>query len=240
MSTPMSSAWDWIARGVRKLGRRVFRPKVVTVAGVRLRARGPGVSRQVTHGLYRETYEEPERLLLGRFLAPGDRVLEVGGGIGFISLLCARVVGADQVLTYEANAAMGGVIRDNFALNGLVPNLRNRAITGRGGPVTFFVSGNIVSSSLYRREGGVPATVESDSLESVLEEIHPTVLVMDIEGAEVEVLGSSRLPGIRAVMLELHPHVTGEAAVARLRGHLGELGFREAGAIHKSALFLRR
>lgn len=235
----MPPVLDWLARRARKLGRRIFRPSIVSVAGVRLRAVGPGVSRQVMHGLYRETYEEPERLLLGHFLSPSDRVLEVGGGVGFISLLCARVVGAGNVLTYEANAAMGEVIRGNFALNGLVPNLRNRAITAQGGPITFFVAGNIVSSSLYRREGGVPATVESDSLEAVLGEWRPTVLVMDIEGAEIDVLGSSPLAGIRAIMVELHPHVTGDAAVGRLRDHLGRLGFCEAKTIHKSALFLR-
>lgn len=191
------------------------------------------------HALYRETYEEPERLLLGHFLSSFDRVLEVGGGVGFISLLCACVVGVDNVLTFEANLVMGDDICDNFALTELVPNLPNRAIAAHGGPIAFFVDGNIFSSSLYPCEGGVPSTVESDSLESVLEELRPTVLVMDIEGAEVDVLESSRLPEIRAVMLELHPYVTGEAAVARLRGHLAGLGFRETRAIHKSALFLR-
>ncbi len=235
----MPSALNWLARCARKLGRRIFRPSVVSVGGVRLRAIGPGVSRQVMHGLYRETYEEPECLLLGYFLSPSDRVLEVGGGVGFISLLCARVVGAGSVLTYEANTAMEEVIRDNFALNGLVPNLRNRAITAQGGPITFFVSGNIVSSSLYRREGGVPATVESDALESVLGEWRPSVLVMDIEGAEIDVLCASPLAGIRAIMVELHPHITGEAAVGRLRDHLGKVGFCEAKTIHKSSLFLR-
>lgn len=235
----MPSVLNWLARGSRKLCRRIFRPGVVSVAGVRLRAVGAGVSRQVMHGLYRETYEEPERLLLGHFLSPSDRVLEVGGGVGFISLLCARVVGVGSVLTYEANAAMGEVIRDNFALNGLLPNLRNRAITSQGGPITFYVAGNIVSSSFYPREGGVPCTVESDALEAVLGEWRPTVLVMDIEGAEIDVLGSSALAGIRAVMVELHPHVTGAAAVDRLRAHLVKLGFREARTIHKSVLFLR-
>lgn len=235
----MSLSLPWFARLLRKLGRRIFHPKVVTLMGVRLWAVGPGVSRQVMHGLYRETYEEPESLLLRDLLIPSDRVLEVGGGVGFISLLCANIVGSDRVLTYEANAAMGDVIRRNFALNGIESNLRNRAITVSGGPTTFFVSDNIVSSSLFQRAGGVPATVESDSLESVLAEWKPSVLVMDIEGAEVNLLCSSHLSGIRAVMLETHPHITGEAAVAGLRAHLVSLGFREARSVHKSVIFLR-
>lgn len=224
----MKSAW-----------RRLVRANAVTLEGITLSTDPALVSRQVRRGIFKETYEEPERVLIRAALRPDDRVLEVGGGVGFIGLLCARLVGPGRVLTYEANPAMDRVIRANHALNRLEPALRNRAITARGGDISFFVTDNIISSSVYQRDGGRPVTVPSDALDAVLAEWKPTVLVMDVEGAEVDILPASTLQGVRALVLELHPHIVEGAALARLRAHLATLGFREARAEKKSSLFLR-
>ena len=79
----------------------------------------------------------------------------------------------------------------------------------------------------------------SDALDAVIAEWRPAVLVMDVEGAEVDILPASRLDGLRALILELHPHVVSEAALGRMRAHLAALGFREARTVQKSSLFLR-
>lgn len=226
-------------RKLKSAWRRLLRLETSTLDGVRLITAEDRVSRDVRIGIFKETYEEPERILIREALRPGDRVLEVGGGVGFISLLCARIVGADNVLTYEANPAMRETILANYRLNGLAPTLRARAVTARGGDITFFVSKNIISSSLYQREGGEAVSIPSDAIDAVLAEWRPTVLVMDVEGAEVDILPASGLAGIRALILELHPHVVGEEALARMRAHLAGLGFRESRALHKSSLFLR-
>jgi FkbM family methyltransferase len=226
-------------RNLKSAFRRLIGAKTVTLDGVTVSTDPAVVSRQVRSGIFKETYEEPERILIREGLRPGDRVLEIGGGVGFVSLLCARIVGADNVLTYEANPAMHKVIRANYALNGLEPRLRGRALTAHGGDVTFFVNDNIISSSVYQREGGRAVTVPSDAIDAALAEWRPTVLVMDVEGAEVDILAASALPGLKRIVLELHPHVVGPEAVARLRAHLSGLGFHEARAVQKSSLFSR-
>jgi FkbM family methyltransferase len=204
--------------------RKLIGPKVMVMQGLRLLVPSslpPGVRK----ALYKETYEDMERKLVGTALASGDRVLEVGSGIGVVALCCARIVGPDNLLCYEANPLMSDLIARNFALNGLTPNLVNRAMTLRGGPVEFFQNGNIVSSGLFKQPKSKAVTVPSDGLNDVIERFRPTVLVMDIEGAEVELLTYAALSGIAKIIIEVHPRVTGADAVRRLLVHLESNGF---------------
>lgn len=97
----------------------------------------------------------------------------------------------------------------------------------------------MISSSLIEREGGKAQTIPADALDAVLAEWKPTALVMDAEGAEVEILGQSQLPGLYKIILELHPHIVGEAPIQKLKDHFARLGFREDKAIHKSYCFVR-
>lgn len=232
---PMKSLW----RNLRGHLLRLLSPRELTLDGVRLCTAEAIVGRTVRRGIYKGTYEEPERVLLRGALRPGDRVLEVGAGIGFVSLVCARAVGAENVLSYEANPALQPLIRRHHGMNGLSPALRGRALTARGGDIRFFVNDNIVSSSLLARPGGREVVVSSDPIDAVLAEWRPTVIVMDVEGAEVDILTASDLPGVRRMVIELHPHVVDPGELARLEGHLARIGFVRSGTCRKSAAYSR-
>ena len=82
---------DSFARNLRKGFRRLFNVQTVTLDGVIVATNANGTSKQVRNGLFKETYEEPERILIRAALHPTDRVLEIGGGIGFVSILCAKI-----------------------------------------------------------------------------------------------------------------------------------------------------
>lgn len=228
-----------LLRNLRKALRRLANPATISIDGITIATHPSLVSRQVRNGLFKETYEEPERILARLFLRPSDRVLEIGGGIGLVSLTCARICGPHNVLTYEANPAMEKVIRHNFQLNGLQPNLRPRLVTAHGQDVTFFVNDNIMSSSCYNRNMGTPTTLPSDALDTVIAEWKPSALVMDVEGAEIDMLGSSNLDGIRTVILELHPHIVGEDKTRAMLDRLRQLGLAETRRIQKSVALLR-
>ena len=228
-----------LARNVRKGLRRLFQVKTITLDGIIVSTELGPIGKRVRDGLFKGTYEEPERILIRAALGPGDRVLEIGGGVGFVSLLCAKICGAANVLTYEANPRMAEVIQRNYALNEVAPTLRAKAITAREREVTFFVNDNIISSSLHERKQGRALTVPADPLDEVIAEWKPTAIVMDVEGAETTILASSRLAGVTKIILELHPQIVGEPAILTLKQQLGALGFKETGAIHKSSLFVR-
>lgn len=227
------------SRNLRKGIRRLLNVKTITLDGVIVSTEPGSISKQVRNGLFKETYEEPERILIREALQPGDRVLEIGGGIGFVSLLCAKICGPQNVLTYEANPKMVATIQRNYALNGIMPTLRSKAITARDREVTFFISDNIISSSLHDRKEGRAQTVPADPLDEVIAEWKPTVIVMDVEGAETSILPASNLVGVKKMILELHPHIVGEPAIADLKTYLQKLGFLEKRAIHKSSYFAR-
>lgn len=227
-------------RNLRLHWHRMRGTQIVTLAGVRL-ASGEQQARVVRYGLFKRTYEAPEQTLLHRVVRPGDTVLEVGAGIGFIGLLSARLAGqAGRVVSYEANPHLKPVIEKNYALNPLNPDLRMRAITQDGAPVSFHVSDNVVSSSLYQRaETQAVVTVESDALEAALAEVAPDVLVMDVEGAEVDLLATGDLAPIRAAVLEMHPHIVGEARIDALLASLAERGFAVTAQLENNVLIER-
>jgi FkbM family methyltransferase len=228
-----------VARNVRKGFRRLFNVKTITLDGIVVSTELGTISKRVREGLFKGTYEEPERILIRQALHPEDRVLEIGGGIGFVSLLCATICGAANVLTYEANPQMVAIIQRNYTLNGISPMIRSKAITARDREVTFFVDDNIVSSSLHERKDGRPQTVPADPLDEVIAEWKPTTIVMDVEGAETTILPASELRGVKKLILELHPHIVGADAIAKMVQHLNMLGFREQSAVGKSAWFSR-
>lgn len=227
-------------RGPRLALHRLLGRKTTMLDGLRLICDPAKIHRSVATAIIKGDYELPERELVRAAVRPGDRVVEVGTGVGVVSLLCNRLAGAGNVTSYEANAALEPVIRENFALNGLQPRLRLRAVTVDGSPISFYRNANVVSSSIYDR--GLEAeqvTVESEPIDGVLAQERATVLVMDVEGAEIALLKSADLSGLREIIVELHPHIVGEEATEAMLDDLRAKGFVDAGRIHKNIRLTR-
>lgn len=224
-------------RNVKLYWRRLLSKKQVTLDGVTVSTELGTLPRFIRSALFKETYEYHERQLVSATLTKSDRVLEIGTGIGFISLLCAKRCGAENVLSYEANPLLEPIIRNNYRLNGLTPNLRMRAITTDGQPITFFRSDNIVSSSTKERGGHAEkTTVQSDRFDQIIAEHKPNVIVMDVEGAEIELLSDLHQTGIKHIIVEIHPHITGEKSIEEMLSKLKKSGFEVKSHAHKTIL----
>lgn len=227
--------------GARNAFHRLTNTQTVTLDGVTVRSGKGVVSNSVRNELYKGLYERHERAILRAVLKPGDRVLEIGCGIGLISLICARICGAENVHSFEANAAMESVIRGNYALNGLAPKLTMAAVTADGRDLTFFRQSNVLSSSIFDRNlGGEPLTVASVAIDAICRDIRPDVLVMDVEGAEDELLPAlpeADLP--RAIVVEMHSHILGGERVLALCDELVARGYTLTEQRHKTYRFDR-
>jgi FkbM family methyltransferase len=222
-------------RNLKLHWRRLLNVQEVGLDGVRISTDPDLVPRFVRSALFKESYETHERRLVCNLLKPEDRVLEIGAGIGVVSLVCARICGADRVLSYEANPLMERLIRKNYALNGWSPALRMRAVTSDGRPVSLYRSDNIVSSSLVERSGfAEEIVVDSDPFDEVIAQHRPTAVIMDVEGAEVELLANSSLCGVRHIIVEVHPHITGEVEIATMLEAVREKGFTLRSQAHKT------
>lgn len=213
-----------VARRVRAAYRRRARPTVIRHHGIELPL-GDGVSDAMREVLYRGTYEEREYQVLSALLRPGDRVLELGSGLGFITVLCARLCGSDAVVTVEANPRMHGALAATFRRNRVSPTLLSGVVSRTAEPQPFFVNANFWSSSTYDR-GGQRLEVGSLAFTDLVAAHRPSVIVIDIEGGEVALIGLPVAPNVRMIVLELHAAVTGDSNAEAVRAWLIQEGFR--------------
>ena len=227
---------------LKKRARKFLRPRVISISGVKLEIDRRRLPSPVVRALYRERYEDREAALVRDVLSPGDRVLELGAGIGYISLLCAQRCGPEAVLSYEANPENEVLIRRNFELNGMKPQLRSRAISVSRNERELFIEPNILSTGFINRGRGVATTVKCDPIADVIREFRPNCLVMDVEGAETDLLPAAPLENITKIIVETHAHIVGDAAIRNLDVHIQSQGFRRFEAFRNCRvwLYLRR
>lgn len=163
---------------------------------------------------------------------PGDRVLEMGVGLGVVSAVTAANARPSKVLSFEANPALIPHITEMHRENGLqdVIELRNQVLISapdRPESMTFYVTNSFLGSSLIEKETRQthPVDVPTADYHAVLNDFRPDVLLMDIEGGELEFLAHADLRGIRAIVIEFHPSVYGKEGTARCKDVLRTQGF---------------
>ncbi|MEJ8474058.1 FkbM family methyltransferase [Roseibium algae] len=204
--------------------RKRFQPDVITMEhGIRL-AVPKTLPEDMRKILYKEQHELPELELILTCLEPEDKVLEIGSGVGMVATTCACICGARNVTCYEPNPNTIDVIRRNFDLNGLKVDLRVRALTTKKGTVNFYFSENIVSSSLIDQAFGGETEVKCDDIGDVVKELQPTTIVMDVEGAEIDLLPKADLSSVKKIVVEMHPNIVGADKIQALHTHLENQG----------------
>jgi FkbM family methyltransferase len=214
--------------------------RILNLHGVKVRTGMEDVPKSVRSALFKGTYEKFECDLVKQHVTAGAKVLEIGTGIGLVSLVATRLSGQGNVLSYEANPKMEATIRANYLLNGFEPNLRMKALTADGRELTFFQDQNILSSSLHERDiKSTTITVPSVAINDVLKEAAPSVILMDVEGAEVELLEIADLSNVKVMIIEMHPHIVGHDVIDGLLESLNAQGFTPAEQQHKTYLFTR-
>ncbi|MEK0082253.1 FkbM family methyltransferase [Benzoatithermus flavus] len=219
-------------RLIEKLRRRL--DDVSSPASVRIEEAvvpiSPDTPRSLRRALQRGTYEGAERRMLAAVLRPDDTVLELGTGIGLIATLCAKRIGGERVWTFEANPAMAEPIRATFALNGVSPRFEIAFVGDADGTRPFFVNASAPQSSSFTGRPGAEraSEVRQVAFRDIMERIRPTVLVVDVEGYEAELFDHAELDGVRAVCIEMHPDIIGDAGCGKVVRRLLAAGFELA------------
>ncbi|APZ54493.1 FkbM family methyltransferase [Salipiger abyssi] len=174
---------------------------------------------RVRGALREDTYERKECDAVSRVVHAGDTVLELGGGIGYMSTLMSVKRKVARVVSYEANPALIPYIASVHAANAVENvEVRNALLTAEGGaPVAFHVRQNFLGSSMDR-EADPDSIVETvqiaqHRLDETLAELKPDVLVCDIEGAEADLLPVGDWSSLRCAVIELHPQWIGQSGV---------------------------
>ena len=160
-------------------------------------------------------YEQQEATLVERYVPDGSDVLELGGGIGFITAITEKTtddLGTHVVL--EVNPDLLPMLRQVKTVNELQVIIDPVAYSSSADTVRL-ESGNTFTQSSIEESDTDGETIPAKSLEALIEEydLNDFALIADIEGAEAELLDeefetmASHCP---IVILELHRSSLGE------------------------------
>ncbi len=170
--------------------------------------------------LRKNEYEAKESEAALRVVREGDVVVELGGGIGYMSTLVATKRAIKSVHVFEANPNLIPYINSVHSANGVTNAHVHNAILGpRKGSVDFYVREPMLGSSMAVLEGEVdpPATkVDVLNAKTTFKDIGANVLICDIEGAEVDLIPYIDLTGLRAAIIETHPQWIGPEGINRV------------------------
>lgn len=233
-----------LLREARAGWRMIRRPREVVIDGLRLPIDQKLCSPAIRREIYFETYEQDERRLIPDLITSEDRVLELGAGIGLVTATIIKASPAAS-LHIEANKDLIPAIRETLAANDMDAEVRHSAIVADdfvGTDVDLLTGAEFWSSSLHQRDNLDRATkVPALRLGDVLQTFRPSVLVIDVEGAECNLLTGAALAGVRAISVELHARITGVFPQKRMVQSLLAEGFHIdfTSTRNESVLFLR-
>lgn len=198
--------------------------------GIKLRIDPDFMSPKLIEVIREGRYETPEARRIGRIVEPGETVLEIGAGIGFMTALMLKNPAVARVVSFEANPLLIPKIRRTLEDNGLGGRnfeLRNAVLgAADSGTVDFHIHQDFWASSLRR----TPATIRShpiplESFDKTVKSVRPSLIVCDIEGGERALFTASELDGVRKVYLELHQRVLGPSGMRDVFQAFHDRGF---------------
>lgn len=184
----------------------------------------PGIERPLRDNSFQSGACDRLRGLLLR----GDRVLQIGAGIGLGSSVAAKVDGVQDVTAIEANPELVAVIRETHRLNGLSGiDLRNGVVVAtRRKRAPFYLRADIWASSTEAESGDFVKKKHLPCLniQDLIREKNPTVIVCDLEECEPGLFDDADLSGVRAMLVEFPPKVNDAETVERITGQLKARG----------------
>jgi FkbM family methyltransferase len=201
---------------------------VLNVHGITVPIHSDEVSPVIWEALENETYEAKEARAVTRAVKPGDRVLELGSGLGIITSLIASIADV-HVWAFEANPATATLAKRVIEANNLNNVVLAQGILTAGSPrpFTFYVRRDLWMSSMDKDQGPFEYNIElsSSNIDEFIQVHAINVLVMDIEGAEHDLLQNADLTGIDRIFLELHDHLYGISGIRDITYSLAAKGF---------------
>jgi FkbM family methyltransferase len=143
------------------------------------------------------TNEPPVQAALAEHLQAGDIFFDIGGNVGFFTVIGARLVGSEgHVYVFEPAPENAAMIRHNLALNHFDHvTLFEKAVAQTSGQAALHVStysGGAALASVGEppdlKETITVGIVSIDELVTQQQVKPPTVVKIDVEGAEMDVL----------------------------------------------------
>jgi FkbM family methyltransferase len=207
-----------------------------------------GLSTKVRNRLLNGAYESHEKQMCFDFLRPEDEVMEIGGAIGFIGLLCQKKIGIQEYSCFEANPRTCALLRRNYELNGVQPHVWNMALAGADGFADLEVDSDFWENSIcydVKNDAGVKTVrVPTGTLQTLWgmagRRTRTNTLIIDVEGAE-QFIDLSHIPeSVAKIIIELHPRIIVPEITYNIVAGLIARGFKVARECEETFVFLRK
>jgi FkbM family methyltransferase len=200
----------------------------LNIHGIEVPLASDEVSAVIWQALTSGSYEAKEARLVSKAIKPGDRVLELGAGIGIITAIIANIQGV-SVWAFEANPSTAVLAKRVIDANCLNNVNFSQGLLKAGEPHTtqFYVRRDLWMSSMDENQGPYEKVIEltSVNIDSFIFRHNINTLVMDIEGAERDLLENAKLPGVERIFLELHDHLYGLSGIRDITHALAVRGY---------------
>ena len=140
-------------------------------------------------------HEFPVQQFFTRVLRPGDVVWDIGAHVGFFSCLASRLVDGDGlVVAFEPMAENRRRLLEAVRMNGLTNVVvKDTAVSGSSGRAVLHAAEASTMWSLVDHGGDTSIEVDCRTLDDELRSgvRPPTLVKVDVEGAEVDVLAGA-------------------------------------------------
>lgn len=186
--------YRWLPTWIKSYISRVWIGAISTGACEGLRISRPGTISAVFNGSYEKSVQD----LLSEKLCPGDVVYDIGANIGFFSLLAATRVGTDGfVYSFEPIRENAKRIKLNMKLN-RISNFQvlELAISDSTGEeqiwkTSYSGGATLISTGVVPPDAETKIVVETASIDDLVARgqiRQPSMIKLDVEGAEMEAL----------------------------------------------------
>jgi FkbM family methyltransferase len=176
----------------------------------------PGIfSADITKTVRLGNYEAHEASLLDGLIQPEEVILEIGAGCGFISTYCAKNPHTKKVFCVEANPNLIGAIKLTHKVNGVSVTVFNEVLGKEDGETDFYLHRDFWASGTHSFLG-TPIRVKTTAFQSRLDQIRPTMLIVDIEGGEEMLFECADFKGVKKIVLELHQWTIGRRGIKKV------------------------
>lgn len=184
-------------------------------------------------------------------IKPDDIFFDVGANVGTYSCFAASKLGSKQTIAFEPEPRNASRLQENLQLNGLEGEIREVALSDSNGTVKFALGGEETGEgehAIATHDDMKTIEVETARGDSIIQEHElpaPTVIKIDVEGAEFSVLRGLRdtlIDTCRLVYVEVHPEKIGAfgGSVSEVHGLLEDAGFEVVEMDHRGDEFFLR
>ncbi len=212
-----------------RLHRYLQSVKAICLKGVELNVTGISLSMKLS--LISGQFEKAEVEMADSIIQCGDRILDLGAGLGFVGIHAIKNLGAQSIVAVEANPGTYELLKDNYSRNKVSGECLHAAASNNDGFQSLIVTEDFWTDRLENSDNTkdvvkreVPA-LSFDTLFKMCGE-RTEVLMIDIEGAEFHAVQSPIPKGIRAVIIEIHPDILSKNDVGSVTHWLVSQDFR--------------